>query len=369
MITQSNDGGHHLRYLYSITMKIRIFLTFDHELPLGGLNTSYENALFAPTRKVMEVAEQYGVKVTLFSDILCAYRYKKWDFTNFYAPYSDQLQYAVRNGHDVQLHIHPHWLTTAYNGTCFLPSGNFTFSDFINDTKYGGIPGIVRLSIDNLNEICIPADEHYECVAFRAGGYAVYPHTELLFNSLYAQGIRYDSSMAKGYYFSSGLSTVDYRLLPKLPNWRVDPENYHLPLLKKPGILEIPIATKPKTLFEMPTRFKLKKYAFRAVENRGTMIHTNSKTGFHSKIKMLVAARMLSFDNHTLSLHYLLQIVKHNVSRHKNRHDEVLFAVISHPKSMGDYSFELMEGFISSIQKTYPDVEFSTFSEFHRTQK
>ena len=351
-------------------MKIKIFLTFDHELPLGSVNASYDDVLFAPTRKVLELADQNGVKVVLFSDILCAYRYREWDYANFYVPYRDQLQYAVGNGHDVQLHIHPHWLKSGYEGKCFVPSSDFTLSDFKNDAKHGGIPGIIRLSIENLNEICVSANDSYQCIAFRAGGYAVYPDTRLQFNSLYEQGIRYDSSMAKGYYFSSGLSSVDYRKLPDAPNWMIDPEKYHLPLSGQAGILEIPIATKPKSLFEMPTRFKLKKYVSRAVENRGTMIHSDhNNIDLHSKIKMLFAARMLSFDNHTLSLRYLLQIVRHNVNLYKNKYDTLMFSLISHPKSMGDYAFELMEGFISSIQKSYPDAEFTTFADYHRTQK
>ena len=350
-------------------MKIRIFLTFDHELPLGKLNASYENALFAPTQRVIEVANHYGVKTTLFSDILCAYRYKEWDYAHFYTPYINQLQYAVRNGHDVQLHIHPHWLTSTFDGMCFFPSGDFMLSDFKNDTKYGDIPGIIRLSIDSLNKICIPANENYQCIAFRAGGFAVSPDSDILFNSLYEQGIRYDSSMAKGYYFGSNLSAVDYRQLPGAPNWTIDPENYHLPLSGKPGILEIPIATKPKSLFEIPTRFKLKKYAFRAVENKGNMIHTDNTADFYSKVKKLLSARMLTFDNHTLSLDYLLEIVRYNINRYKNKYDEMLFSVISHPKTMGDYSFELMEGFISSVQKSFPNVVFTTFSEYHRTQQ
>ena len=345
-------------------MKIRIFLTFDHELPLGRLSASFENALFVPTQRVMDIAEKYGVKVTFFSDILCAYRYKEWDYRNFYVPYANQLQDAIRREHDVQLHIHPHWLTTTYDGTCFLPSDDFLLSNFKDDAQHGGIPGIIRLSIDCLNDICIPANENYKCIAFRAGGYAVQPDSDILFNSLYTNGIRYDSSMAKGYYFSSGLSTVDFRKLPKIPNWIIDPEDYHSPLSGKPGILEIPIATIPKTLFETPTRFKLKKYADRAVENRGRMIHQDTKTGMSSKLKTLLAARMLSFDNHTLSLNYLLKIFRYNVNLYKNKPDELMFAVMSHPKTMGDYSFELMEGFISSVQKSFPKVEFTTFAAY-----
>ena len=345
-------------------MKIKVFLTFDHELPLGGLSASYENALFAPTRRVMDLADRYGVKVTLFSDILCAYRYKEWDYGNFYVPYAKQLQYATVNGHDVQLHIHPHWLTTTYNGVCFVPSDNFLLSDFKDDSKYGGIPGIIRLSIDSLNDICISANDNYKCIAFRAGGYAVYPDTDILFNSLFSHGIRYDSSMAKGYYFGSGLSTVDYRKMPKLPNWIIDPDDYHSLLSDNPGILEIPIATIPKTLFEIPTRFKLKKYAGRAVEDRGKMIHQHTKADLTSRLKSLFSARMLTFDNHTLSLNYLLKIFGYNINLYKNKQDELMFAVISHPKSMGDYAFELMEGFISSVQKSFPNVEFTTFAAY-----
>ena len=348
-------------------MKIRVFLTFDHELPLGGLSVSYENALFAPTRKVMELADKYGVKVTLFTDILCAYRYKEWDCRNFYVPYTHQLQDAIGKGHDVQLHIHPHWLTATFDGSCFVPSNDFLLSDFKDDSMYGGIPGVIRLSIDSLNDICVPADGNYKCIAFRAGGYAVYPDSDILFDSLYNQGVRYDSSMAKGYYFCSGLSTVDFRKLPKVPNWMIDPADYHSPLSDKPGLLEIPIATIPKTLFEIPTRFKLKKYAGRAVENRGKMIHQDTKDNLSSKLKALFSARMLTFDNHTLSLHYLLKIFRYNINLYKDKQEEIMFAVISHPKSMGDYSFELMEGFISFVQKSYPMIEFTTFAENFNT--
>ncbi|MDR0743483.1 MAG: hypothetical protein LBF05_03900 [Tannerella sp.] len=346
-------------------MKIKLFLTFDHELPLGGLNASYKKALFDPTQKILDIADRYGIKVTLFSDILCAYRFKEWDEKSFYLPYKDQLQYAVRAGHDVQLHIHPHWLTTQYDGAAFLPSEDFALSDFKDHAAYGGIPGIIELSVEKLKDICMPVDKNYQCLAFRAGGYNIYPDSRQIFHSLYDQGICYDSSMAKGYYFRSGISEIDFRKLPDVPNWTVNPEDYHSALSGKAGILEIPIATIPKTPFEAPTRFKLKKYAFRAVENRGRMIHDHHQVDLISKIKMLLSSRMLSFDNHTLSLDYLLQIVGHQIRKYENKSEEIMFSAISHPKSMGDYSFELMDRFISSVQKLYPEVEFTTFSLFN----
>jgi hypothetical protein len=233
-------------------------------------------------------------------------------------------------------------------------------ADFKDNASFGGIEGIIRLSVDQLNAICLTADVPWRCIAYRAGGYNIYPETNVIFDALYCAGIRYDSSMARGYYFKSGLSEVDFRKLPAKPNWIVDPANFHVAHSGN-GILEIPIATIPKTPFEIPTRFKQKRYAYRAVEDRGRMIHQDVRIDLASKIKMFFADRMLSFDNHTFSPDYLLRIFRYHTARYKKA-DEVMMSVISHPKSMGEYSFELMEKFILAIRTSYPDVEFSTFS-------
>ena len=88
-------------------MKIRLLLTFDHELPLGSLKSSYRKALFDPTERLFESAQRNDFPITLYTDVLCALRYKDWDKQGFYQPYVNQLQKTVSLGHDVQLHLHP----------------------------------------------------------------------------------------------------------------------------------------------------------------------------------------------------------------------------------------------------------------------
>lgn len=343
-------------------MKLKLFLTFDHELPLGELKTSFDASLFEPTRAVLDLADELGVKVTLFTDILCAERFKDWDYNNFYSPYTQQLQDALKRGHDVQLHIHPHWLTSKYENSTIIPSLDFGLSDFTEKLQFNGIGGIIKQSIDELNQICIEATPDYKCVAYRAGGYNIWPSTSEILRKLHSQGILFDSSIAPGYYFKSTISEVDFRNLPSKPNWILNPDNYHNSSNEN-GIMEIPIATIPKTPFELPTRFKLKKYAYRAPITHGSMIHSDPSNDRKAKLKMLFSWRMLTFDNYTLSLKYLLRIIDYNVKKHKTA-DTLMLSIISHPKSMGDYSFELMKGFITEIKKKYPDVEFLTFAGF-----
>ncbi|HEY4798602.1 MAG TPA: hypothetical protein VII99_05940, partial [Bacteroidia bacterium] len=161
--------------------RLKIFLTFDHELPLGGINTDYKHTLFKPTLQVLQLAEQLDVRVTLFTDVCCALRFKEWDPEKFFRPYEEQVQYAVANGHDVQLHLHPHWLTSDFKSGSFVPSSDFKLSDFRNKKYPDDIAGIIEKGVDFLRSSCKPADSNYNCIAFRSGGYNLEPASDIIF--------------------------------------------------------------------------------------------------------------------------------------------------------------------------------------------
>ena len=341
-------------------MKLKILLTFDHELPLGGVRTSYQEAMFDPTYRLLELAEKLELPVVLFTDVLCGIRFKEWDKSTFYEPYVRQLQDAVGNHHDVQLHLHPHWLTSSYNNSTFIPSRDYRLADFSAGKPFT-IDGIIKAGVDFLYEVCFVADHDYRCIAFRAGGYNIEDATETIFSSLYRHGIRFDSSIIKGYYFRSGLSEVNCLNMPSKPNWFIGPDGDIRKEAEK-GILEVPIASIPKTPFEVPTRFKLKKLAAQGPGDHGYQIHEGNPADLRSKIKMMFSSRMLSFDNYTLSIDYLMKNLDYNVRKYRNQ-ETAIFSISGHPKSMGDYSFNLMESFVKRVRQKYPEAEFTTFGK------
>ena len=67
--------------------------------------------------------------------------------------------------------------------------------------------------------------------------------------------------------------------MPSAPNWFIGLDGA-LHKAAKEGIYEIPISSKPKSLFEKPTSLKLKKYSFRAPENHGRQIHEGKPAGY-----------------------------------------------------------------------------------------
>ncbi len=150
-------------------MKLKLILSFDHELPLGGVRTSYKEAMFDPTDRLFDLAKEIDVPVVLFTDILCAYRFREWDHNNFFKPYTEQLKTACIGGHDVQLHLHPHWLTSKFENQTFIPSRDYKLADFIGHSIYP-TDKIVKTGCDLLNEILLTDHPEYKCLAFRAGG-------------------------------------------------------------------------------------------------------------------------------------------------------------------------------------------------------
>jgi len=346
---------------------LKLILTFDYELPLGGIVKSYRHSLFDPTDRLMELLEKLKVPAVFFADILSYIKFGEWNETGFAQAFKNQMQQAIYKGHDVQLHLHPHWLESTFTNGNVAPSPKYKMGDFANEDNHYNIETIVELGVNELTKIGSSANPEYRCMAFRAGGYNFVPHADKILNALFKHGIRFDSSISPGYFFRSNTSLVDYRNVPNLPNWYLSSDgDFSKTDVNKNTLFEIPIASKPKGIFEMPTSFKLKKYADRAVESRGPMIHSNESVGKRDKVRQLFSNRMLTVDNHTFSPGYLMKILDYNVNRY-NHHNEIILSLIGHPKSMDKYRYFLLSEFVRLASKKYgPKLEFVTFTNLNK---
>jgi hypothetical protein len=279
----------------------------------------------------------------------------------FNEPYELQLIRAIKMNHDVQLHLHPHWLTSSFSDGVFVPSGDFKLADFANLKYPHNIKGIVENAVSYLSNICQSENNDYRCIAYRGGGFNLEPETREILSALYSAGIRFDSSICHGYYYSSTLSTIDYSDVPSAPNWYISGDT-GFRIEANRGIFEIPIASKSKSLFEVPTLFKLKKYLYRAPEDAGWSIHQHVNGKLPNRIRQLLSTRMLNFDNYTYSVDFLIKILQHYANKYKN-HESIFVSGIGHPKSMRKYSFELLSGFVEKARKRYgSEIEFITYS-------
>ena len=199
----------------------------DYELYFGENYLSENEVLIKPTEELLQVFKEEGIPITLFADVACVWRHRSLGVgADFVSLFEDQLQRAVRKGHDVQLHLHPHWLTSQYDGQAwYADDSRFKLSDIGYAKGQNGLTAeelIVR-GKDYLEDLLRPVDPFYRCLAFRAGGFGVQPDDKALIRALLSAGFKIDSSIAPGMFLKSKVNQIDFRQIPSKLNYEMGP--------------------------------------------------------------------------------------------------------------------------------------------------
>lgn len=348
---------------YSNTM-IKILITFDYEIPLGKVS-SYQKGLFAPAERIINLGKEMNVPFVFFADIYSAIKFKEWDNKNYYQPFQQQINKAIQSGHDIQLHIHPHWLTSKYNNTTFSPSKDYSLGDFHNHSIFP-IHKIIKDGIDHLTNICRESDVNYKCTAFRAGGYSILKNSKAIFSALKANDIKIDSSILPNYFVKAPSHTVDFKTI-KLNTWHIDPEQ-DIYTNANEGILEIPITNMPVNLIYIAKRrlkklLNNKRITNNKYKNTGSgLLQGQVKKNIYERIRFFKNPVALSFDNANTTINDLDQIVNYNIKKFGSN-STLYITTISHPKFFGNYNLDLLKEFILLMKDKYSDeVEFVTYS-------
>ncbi len=304
-------------------------ITFDYELFFGENYGTYDEVLFDPTYKLIDTLEEKGVCATFFADVCSIPIAKKYDQYSYVEGFEKQLKYMIEHGQDVQLHLHPHWYySKCENGNWSFSNKGYRIHEFIKD---GMINSIVSDGVNYLNDLLKPIRSEYKCIAYRAGGFSLQPHEELI-KILYQNGIRVDSSVAPNLYSDNGSQKYDYRHKLDAVNWFISPERkWWEEGNSRSGLLEIPIAVIDKN----PILFTFKRiFAPRSIKlslglKRGTYISESgdNRTTLLSLYKYFTGYNAVSLDAY--SADYLYSQLK-RLGNAINAN--AALAIIGHPK-------------------------------------
>ena len=110
--------------------KLSFIITADYEIFGNGLGC-VKKCMVEPTERMLEICDKYDATLTLFVDVCEYWAFKKAaDEVILYSeelPHiliEQQLQDAIKRGHDVQLHFHPQWLDAKYEAGELKPAEN-----------------------------------------------------------------------------------------------------------------------------------------------------------------------------------------------------------------------------------------------------
>jgi hypothetical protein len=214
-----------------------IILTFDYELFMKESGTP-EKVLINPTNILRELLNRYNIKATFFVDILY---YKRLLEDNKFSTHAnlikEQLQTLLREGHRLELHLHPQWQDASFDGKQWIFPEDMTYR--LQSLPTEKIFDLFKTGKKLLEDICKSVKPDYEILAFRAGGLCITPFDKLkkAFTDL---NIKIDSSIAKGFKVESKYHNYDFLNAPDLDFYKFEDN----PLIKDDSgnFIELPIS-------------------------------------------------------------------------------------------------------------------------------
>lgn len=191
-------------------MKYVLRFTLDYEIHGNGDGDPH-SLMVVPTARLMDLLENYGQKLTIMADVAEILSFKRYysetgrdDF--FVTEIEEQLQDALRRGHDVQLHIHSSWFKASWNGK--------KWDQCIDEYSLASLPferidEMIGQCVHYLYDLLCPVKSDYKVWLFRAANWSMMP-TGNIYKVLGKYGITADTSVYKGG-VQGGNVSYDYR--------------------------------------------------------------------------------------------------------------------------------------------------------------
>lgn len=266
--------------------RMDLVITIDYELYGDGSGDVFET-MINPTAAFLESCKKHQIRSTVFFEVIEYLKIKEeWEKGNAMGyknnpaeAIKDQIIQAFREGHDIQLHIHPQWINATYDKQGWRVDNRYWRLPQVplepDDDFPLGLEELIKLGKKTIESILAPTNSSYRCNIFRAGGFNIYPSDQII-PILRRNGFIADSSVFPGAYEQGALSSFDYRNIPNhIPFWWIDNSVTEIADGSQ-DFVEVPVFAKKM--------IRMKKYD----QNRIKIALRNKKSNLH-KIKGKVA--------------------------------------------------------------------------------
>lgn len=178
---------------------MNIYLTYDYELFFGTVSGSLNKCIIEPTNRLREIAQRTGAKLTFFVDVGYLKQLKAFahfnKVKNELETITNQIRTLVTEGHDCQLHIHPHWEDSRHDGDEWIMNvKRYKLTDFSEEE-------IERIVLE-YQSILMSLTQKPVSV-YRAGGWCLQPFSKVK-KAFEKANLKMDSSV-----FFDGKNTID----------------------------------------------------------------------------------------------------------------------------------------------------------------
>lgn len=296
--------------------------------------------MIEPTERLLRIAEGKNIHYTFFVDVGYLIQAGKHEVhQEDVKRVEDQIKGLIDKGHDVQLHIHPHWEKSIWkDGRWYFATRDYyKLSDFSKEES-ADIVRKYKVYIDNLIG--------RKTTTFRAGGWCIQPfdHLKEVFEEV---GIKMDTTIIPGDYMQTDSYAIDFRDAPLKSRYKFNID----PLIEEEGAFtEYPIGSlrySPLFFWRLyglgrmfPSRHKMM--------GDGTFL---SQGGRKKRVLFSYTEGHISTDG------YFSSKLNAGLNRYQNLEFNDL-VIIGHPKGCTEFSLKKLKEFVERNHKKHNFISF-----------
>ena len=346
----------------------KLIISLDYEIHGNGDGDPLD-LMIEPTSRMLGLFNKYGAKLTVFADVaeIISFKsyYEKTGKDKFHSKkIENQLKHIIKNGHDVQLHIHSSYLKSTYKKGKWQQNWDEYNLAELPIERIEEIIGKCKIFLENL---LTPINQEYKCNVFRAANWSMMPSENIL-KVLTKLDFKIDSSLYK-WGVKKGRVKYDYsncnnQLIP----WFVNSKNINYED-KNGHILEIPIYSENRYFFQFITPIRIYRMIRSAFHRHEKFNTGEKKVEKKSKITKAFNILKLFFKKHPWKLDINQANSKKLISACKNienKYDYYNFDIpvvsIGHSKTFIKYNERTLEPFLEYI-KNSNKYNFSLYNE------
>jgi hypothetical protein len=194
-----------------LNMKPTIHLAFVDDWELSGNGSGDARELqFKPMRELVRIYNAHKVRGSFNAEVMQQLTFRKFEkdypeLKTLADEWDEVLRETYRQGHDVQLHIHPQWQKAQYEQGQWRLTGDWSILNYEPDEAYS----MMQAGKEYLENLMRPVNPDYRCVSFRSGSWCIAPSPHML-GLLVRLGIVFDMSIVGGVRYETKNINLDY---------------------------------------------------------------------------------------------------------------------------------------------------------------
>lgn len=188
---------------------IHLALVDDWELSGNG-SGDIRRLQFEPMRRLVSIYDRLGIRGSFNAEVMQQITFRRYqsqypELQVLADEWDNIVRETFRQGHDIQLHIHPQWQDAEFKDGRWKLTADWSILNYTRETALD----LLHSGKDYLENLLKEIDRGYRCVSFRSGAWCIAPSPHML-DLLVRLGIVFDMSIVGGVRYDTRNIKLDY---------------------------------------------------------------------------------------------------------------------------------------------------------------